>query len=869
MNKSYRKSAADLWNTYDTAKIVLAGIMLGLALVLLDYYDIPLQTLYSLPVEIRWILLFALSAVIAIWLFTNHYFDLLKIWATNPVDMAAVITIIAAVIYIPIRRFVLGHTMYITIASWISVVMVAFLFFRFLQRGKKYTKTDNKSSNLVDLKDLYDNNVSRVTGMPILIRGNDVDYDLFDRSEIVNRLYRSIVHCQPDTSYVISLEGEWGSGKTTIINNVKKLMAVNTENHSDIVVIDDFDPWLFGSQEALLLAMYDTLIQHVGLRYSPAKSNRIVKGIAQIVSENYTAGGLVYNLLHNENKCSDEVQVLKKRINAYLQTTNKRIVFFIDNLDRAKDENIIFLFKLISLVFDLPGVVYILSFERERINTILKETHEFDPRFTEKIIQQEVIVPTIGEEKSQNVYSLCIYNLLEAYELSGKEIMDLAPVLKHIIVRIRNIRMFKRVLNSVFSAVFNYGNSLNKSDLLAIEAIRFFDPELYRKIYQYRKFFISHDKSPYDSFLMGIRGKELNTQGAAFFKDLLEQHEDSKDLLKSMFPYVDNYIQNGILERESHFPDPQAPEIARQSRICSRKYFDLYFSYSTNNFLEIRNNVQLFVQNANEVSSITGGVAILKRALSMIPTEDHKEWVEQLQCHIPDILPEKNCYLAGAMYETLDEISDNKEFLGLSPRSRAEYIISELLTGCTDNEFTKFIKSIQTDYKGLLVIWDIIDWLNSSSSKNQELAKRRAELLTQQFNAMCEKILADKINIYSDEYYHKRNAWAFYYYFKGKEDIPRFTAYIMDVLSPVVVYRILWDICSLSIGDNYKYHIPAEHLQIFFNNETLVNDLIQNTPPCTDDEKFVRRVYDAHVNGDADIWGDNSVVTSKPKNLKL
>ena len=186
--------------------------------------------------------------------------------------------------------------------------------------------------------------------MPILVRENDVDYDLFDRSEIVNRLYRSIVHCRPEASYVISLEGEWGCGKTTIINNVKRLLDGPTFGNDDVVIIDDFDPWLFGSQEALLLAMYDTLLQHMGLRYSPLRSSWIVKGITQVVSENHTAGGLIFNLLHNERKSNNDIQVLKQRISAYLRTSNKRIVFFVDNLDRANDENIVFLFKLIGIV---------------------------------------------------------------------------------------------------------------------------------------------------------------------------------------------------------------------------------------------------------------------------------------------------------------------------------------------------------------------------------------------------------------------------------------------------------------------------------------------------------------------------------------
>ena len=618
-----------------------------------------------------------------------------------------------------------------------------------------------------------------------------------------------------------------------------------------------------------MLALYDTLIQHVGLRYSPAKSNNIVKRIAQVVSENHTAGGVVFNLLHNENKCCEDIQVIKKRIGDYLQTTGKHIVFFVDNLDRANDENIIFLFKLISLVFDLPGVVYVLSFERERINAILNETQEFDQRFTEKIIQQEINVPSISAETSRTVYSLCICNLLEAYGISGKEISELTPVLKYIIAQVRNVRMFKRIVNSVFPAVFSHDHGLNKSDLLAVEAIRFFDPELYSKIYHNQEFFISHDKTSYDLFMMGIRNKEFNTVGADFLKNLLEQHKESKEILKGLFPYVENYIQNGILEKDSHFSDPKAPEISRRSRVCSGKYFDLYFSHGSNSYLEIRKKLDQFLAAANETAAIVEGQIVLKTALGMLTKEEHAEWVEQLQCHISDIMPSKAYYIAAAMYRMLNEFSDNRQFLGLSARGRAQYIISELLTVCANDEFAKFLRDIQTDYQQLMAIREIHYWLDNNTSLNQEEAKKRAELLKLVLNTMCDRILSDKVNIYADEYYHKGNAWALYHYCKEKNIIPQFTVYVKTVLSPISLYRILWDVTSLSIGNDYCYHIPKENMEAFFGEEEILADLMQNTTPRTSDEEFVQKVYDNYANGVTDIWGHSGVVTSQPKNLRL
>ena len=862
-----RRCVSDFCGVYNLSKITAVSIVLGVVVVIMDYYNIPTQILSEVPTQILWLIFAAGIMLIFIWLSAWHCFDLIRIIAVNPLDIFVYGVVVSFIVYIPGRTLILGASSYISCASVLAFAMLVFLFWRCICRNKMRIESERKCSNLVDLKDLYDNKFTRIPEMPILIQENDVDYDLFERSEIINRLYRSIVHCQPDMSYVISLEGAWGCGKTTIINNVKRLIEINSQIQGDIIVIDDFDPWLFGSQESLLTAMYDSLIQHVGLGYSNSRNSLAVKSIVQVVSEKYTAGGILYNLLCRNHNC-DEIVMLKRRISSYLLTSNKRVVFFIDNLDRANDENIVFLFKLISLVFDLPGVVYVLSFERERINAILKETREIDQRFTEKIIQQEIVVPTIGEEKSKEVYSMCVSNLLEAYGLGWKEFKVLEPVVDYIIAQTRNVRMFKRILNSVFSTVFCYETILNKKDLLAIEAIRFFDSELYVQIYQNSRFFISHEKTVHDAFKIGVNKSKFNSEGKEFFNRLFEQHSNSKEILRIIFPYVDRYLQESALEYDAYVSDSEASEISRQTRICSGKYFDLYFSYTSNAYIRIREVLNNFVRKVNDINSVLEGIQVIKEALQSLEFNEQREWVEQLQCNILNIPSEKSYYIAAAMYEILYELNDDKQFFALTPQARMEYIISEFLTLCTDDEFYCFQSNIQDDYKKLKVIKGIIYWM-SNATNNRDVVKTRAELLRQQLEEMCERILRDKINIYSGEYYHAENAWTLYHYLKEQEKESRFSEYIMSSISDDTVYRILWDIVSVSIGDNYRYSINEENMRAYFGNSANLETLLNRTPPRTEDEKFVKKVCDYYIEGEKDTWGRASVFTSCSQKLQL
>lgn len=873
--KCIKESAAELVTTYDLVKLFFFSGALFCSAFILDYLDIPSQLIQKIPPIIVVVVLSVLLVVLVALLIGLHIFDLFRIVSVNPIDALSFTALLSTLAYTPIRTLVLGRGLYTGIASLVSTISFLVMLIRFIFHCVKLHQTNSKKSNLIDLRDLLENRFTRITGKPILLLEKDVDYDLLDRGGITNQLYRSIIHCQPYQSYVISLEGEWGIGKTTIINNVKRLLRENPVSNKEYIYIDDFDPWLYGSQEALLLAMLETLVHHSGMRYSPSRFSGIIQGLRETVSNSHPAGSFLYNLLFDPTKNGNSIAKLKQRISRYLRTTNKTIVFFIDNLDRANDENVMFLFKLIGIVFDLPGIIYVLSFEKDRINAILENTEHFDPRFTEKIIQQEIKVPAISEERSKNLYAACITNLLEAYGVPLAEIQEYVPAAQYIVGKTHNIRRFKRMVNSVFPIVFCDDTLLKKSDLLAIEAIHFYDPELFYAIYRNPKFFISHDKNPSVVMELGFNKKTFNAEGSDFFKTLLAKHEDARNLLSVIFPYVKRYENGTLLEPDNLFSDPEYAQIAKQSRICSGKYFDLYFSYSTNNYIAIRKSVETMIASINKLQNarvdkyLEEAAKIVQKHLFALKEDEHKEWIERLQNHIPDIADEHILSVAVSLYALIYYLNDDNSMFGLGARTRAEYIISILLEKCSKREFEDFLSLTREDYRQLRVIYSIHHWMASEKLEHTNVCKSRAEILLSHYADMCNQIIKENICLFSETYYYPKNAWGLYYYYKETDGVSTFTSYVAKNLSIETIYRAIWDVVTTSISDHYTYSIPEDNFIIFISNPKLVDQLIAQRPPKSKDEEFVLQVYEAFRNGEPDEWGHKGITTHTAKNLSL
>ena len=860
-----------LFKAYDFALQVILAVGFGCATFLLDYYDIPSQIIITTPSGVLWPIAFALTVLLVVWLIDFHVFDLFSITSENALDVAATVAILASFFYIPTRMIVLGKCIYIQISACIAVVSVLVIAIRLVIRFRGQKKANAESSNLIDLKALYEGIFSREKNNPVLLREKDIDYDLLNRDGIIDKLYRSITHCQPEESYVISLEGDWGTGKTTIINNVKKLL-LNAENCAkDYVVIDDFDPWLYGTQDALLLAMFEVIMEHAGLKYSPVRSNMIVRELSKTIADSNKAGGILYSLFYNAKRHRDDVAKLKKKLSAYLRSQNKTIVFFVDNLDRANDDNVIFLFKLIGIVFDLPGIVYVLSFERGRIDAILANTKEIDPRFTEKIIQQEIKVPAISDERAKQLYFVCIENLLLSYGVPRDKIKDYTGIAKYIVAMTPNVRAFKRMVNSVFAVVFCDDTLLDKRDLLAMEVIHFYDPVLYSSIYRNAKYYISHERNPVDYLYISSKKDVFNKKAKEYFEGLFSCREDAKVLLADIFPYVKKYIEDKPLLQDSYFPDPDAAEIAKYSRVCDERYFDLYFSYTVNNSLKIRKSVETFISKINAGNGMAQVLRIVTDAIRSVDCEDHKEWLERLQNHISDITQEKVYSVAAGLYHVVYDVSSEKSVwgYGLGPQARAEYIISKLLLKCSDEEFECFLSLISEDYGKLGVILNIWNWLESDKYDNSEIRKQRVEKLKLHHTAMCERVVKEKIDLYSDAYYHAENAWGMYHCYKADDAVKTFTSYIKDILSAVNVYRVLWDVKTCAIGGNYQYSISDENLSVYLGDIEAVKKLVEENPPKSKDEEFVYQMYDVYCNGEPDVWGHKGVVSATAVNLNL
>ena len=227
--------------------------------------------------------------------------------------------------------------------------------------------------------------------------------DLLQRSKFVERIVREIDMIDASRGYVLAVMGQWGSGKTSVLNLVKECL----QNKEMLVV--DYNPWLLSGTEALVAGLFGEInaqLKQRGKQYRSIATkmlrySELVAPIAAIpVAGSWSAGLLAMASFARKFRELRSVSVAaqKEQVTKALGSLDHPIVVIIDDIDRLDRAEIREIFKLVRLTASFPNVVYVLSFDRTRVEIALTEDGVPGRSYLEKIVQNGIELPIVPEK---------------------------------------------------------------------------------------------------------------------------------------------------------------------------------------------------------------------------------------------------------------------------------------------------------------------------------------------------------------------------------------------------------------------------------------------------------------------------------------
>ena len=499
--------------------------------------------------------------------------------------------------------------------------------------------------------------------------------DRLQRRAFAERVAKRIAERDDPASIIVGIYGAWGEGKSSVLNFIEGYLA---NDFTDSVITMKFNPWRFTNESALIESFFLSLAEAMGgsikkmreeigawlKKYGGALAPPIsIAGVSIDGKQIATAGSILSSV---------DLEDYRRRVEDLLKQEGKRVVVFIDDMDRLDKLEVRLLFKLVKLTADFDYVSYVLSFDPEIISGMLEEQYPGDvpnpgKRFLEKIVQVPLRLPKADPIVLRRLCLEQVDAVLSTteIELTEEEANRFAYLFSQgFSSTLTTPRLAKLYSNRLLFSLPLVIGEVNVVDFMLIEAVAIFYPDLHSSISNAPEVYLTYGEGQNEQTAW------TNERTGAVKSFSPKQQAEAKRLLGALFPRTEDQGYGGGWEANW----------AKEKRLCSRTYFDRYFYYSipTNDFAD--SDVKRIVLAA--ASKEPSDVAELIQSLVTIVNAERL--IQKLSVQSDEMSGVVAACLAKALALSADKFPPTRTDW-VTIRRRAVWLIRDLITGIEDD----------------------------------------------------------------------------------------------------------------------------------------------------------------------------------------
>lgn len=275
-------------------------------------------------------------------------------------------------------------------------------------------------------------------------------------------------------AFSLGIVASWGEGKSSFMGIMQRYLQ---QAYREVIIMR-FNPWLYDKEAQLTKVFFEEL-----RRTLAPYSSKLSKSI-----DNYTdlllavdSGWLKLALEVLQQSQSNTTKQFDK-LSHEIQKLGRKVVIFIDDVDRLTREELMELFNLVRNSSNLPCLYFVLAYDKSYVLKTLQSDGEHMSRYPEKIFQEEYPLPKLTPDKMWAVLEQCLDKTQLGQESPGK-ILDLISNLQSETVlsyHLTTLRMVKRMVNG-FSSRYEqlHKAGVDLLDLFIFELIYYVYPSVY------------------------------------------------------------------------------------------------------------------------------------------------------------------------------------------------------------------------------------------------------------------------------------------------------------------------------------------------------------------------------------------------------
>jgi len=304
-----------------------------------------------------------------------------------------------------------------------------------------------------------------------------IEDDLLEYKDLVLKIKNILLNSKHKSAFAVGLVGSWGTGKSSIINMVRNQI---TREHSDLFkfknyfkarseypIIINFLPYLNHREEDIISEFFTELSSKLS-QFDVNLSN-IILDYSEKITNLYKEKSIKDFLKSSVNNQQTPTSKLYLEINQTLRVLDKKIIVFVDDLDRLNEIEILQVLKLIRNTADFFNTIFVVAMDKDYVINRLKVNDKIlDARYVDKFFQLEIYLPEIDAVTIREIFKNKI--LESSLSSLAKFNIELDEALNNeynlFDYYVKNLRDVNRVINQLSFDYPFFADEIDLKDLM-------------------------------------------------------------------------------------------------------------------------------------------------------------------------------------------------------------------------------------------------------------------------------------------------------------------------------------------------------------------------------------------------------------------
>ena len=428
--------------------------------------------------------------------------------------------------------------------------------------------------------------------------------DELNRQEFCNQIGSLLLEHRSPEGITISIEGEWGSGKSSALAMIKAFLTIHKQDLSSnssgsltriakfkrwlrrqrrrspltpedcTPILVEFNPWLVGAADHMIQAFIAQIASELGQVNHNAKATESAQRLiayAQLLeplkwipgAEPWTS--IVREVVEKTGQGVKKVSELHKfnigkqrdALKKTLLELGCNIIIFIDDIDRLPPAEVFQIVRAIQAVSDLPRCSFVIALDPFYTEKALQAAASFENpgQYLDKIVQLRLFLPQVNKADLELYFEERLWQALSPLqqERFGGEQKRLSQIwqlgVKPLIQTPRDVI---RIINRFLYIEPRCGTEVCWGDLLGLQTIAIVLPNVFRHIMQNPGAYTGIDMA--DSYQRGSHQEHVDKfadERATVLKSLPDKTRiQALRLLEDLFPLLRKYSYDKLGQQE-------------------------------------------------------------------------------------------------------------------------------------------------------------------------------------------------------------------------------------------------------------------------------------------------------------------------------